>query len=617
VSSKKDKLIEDAQRFALRGQMDKAIKAYEQVVVLDPSAINQRQRLAELLVKAGRIEEARNGFETIGKYYSSNGYYLKAIAVYKKLQVMFPGDISITLFLADLNEKHGLAANVLAEYKLVFDYYEKNGESSEALKILEKMHDVDQQNVGIKLKLAEAYFQADKKDESYSLFGRLASILQERGDSLGLGKLNSRMQQIFPDKTEFMLEMLTKQVRGDDDGVLNAVSGIQALLRNNPQDRRVWDLIIEAYQRLEQPQRVKLAYQHYLKFFPDDLLVQKGLIECVIAERDLTGALQLLDQYEQHFIDSFAVDDVLKMYQTLDLVDPINISVLQGLQRSFELIGDQEAAAAMGHKIESLQSFSGKYSVQPDATLAGFDNVQQGESSFGTACAQLERGDVEIGVEENTRCEEVTTPEAPVAFDFSEPDEIEIEIELDDDEVSPFATMPQDGAADGAAGEAWLDSVDDVFDSISTSPRSVKFGDNVDITDAQSHYDLGVAFKEMGLFDEAISEFRQAADDPARRIACLVLQGTCFFEKGNPESAENLLRSLLKPELGMEDACSIKYELALICEASGKSGEAAGLLAEIDADFPGFRDVRTRLDSSGEALTLDFSDEELKGFDLK
>jgi predicted Zn-dependent protease len=121
----------------------------------------------------------------------------------------------------------------------------------------------------------------------------------------------------------------------------------------------------------------------------------------------------------------------------------------------------------------------------------------------------------------------------------------------------------------------------------------------------------------MGLFDEAISEFRQAADDPAHRIACLILQGTCFLEKGNPEAAENVLRSLLKPELGMEDACSIKYELALICEASGKSAEAAGLLAEIDADYPGFRDVRTRLDSSGDALTLDFSDEELKGFDLK
>jgi tetratricopeptide (TPR) repeat protein len=125
VSSKKDKLIAEAQRYALRGQLDKAVKAYEQVVALDPSAINQRQRLAELLVKAGRIDNARNEFEEIGKYYATNGYYLKAIAVYKKLQVMFPGDMDITLRLAELNEKHGLAANALAEYKQVYDYHEK------------------------------------------------------------------------------------------------------------------------------------------------------------------------------------------------------------------------------------------------------------------------------------------------------------------------------------------------------------------------------------------------------------------------------------------------------------------------------------------------------------
>lgn len=615
MSSKKDKLIEDAQRFALRGQLDKAIKSYQQVVALDPSAINQRQRLAELLVKAGRIEDARSEFAAIGKYFSSNGYYLKAIAVYKKLQVMFPGDIDITLTLADLNEKHGLAANALAEYKQVFDYYEKNAESAEALKILEKMHTVDQQNVGIKLKLAEAYFQADRKDQSYTLFGRLASMLQERGDSMGLSKLNSRMQQLFPDKSEFMYDVLAEQVRGDADSTLNAISGVQALLRNNPQDKRVWDLIIEAYQRLHQPQRVKLAYQHYLKFFPDDLVAQTGLIECVIAEKDLAGAFQLLDQYEQHFVESAAFHDLLRVYQALDLVDPINIRILQGLRRAFVLVGDDDAAAAMGHKIESLQSISGKYATQPATSDADGVSRQEYEPFAENEADQAES--TLAGDQELVRLEGDAQPERPDAFDFSEPEEFEIEIELDEDE-SPFATLPQEGTATEAAEDAWLNSVDDVFDSTATSPRSVKFGDDVDISDAQSHYDLGVAFKEMGLFDEAISEFRQAADDPARRTACLILQATCLCEKGNLEAAESLLRSLLKPGLGREDGCSVKYELALICEAAGKSGEAAELLAEIDDDIPGFRDVRTRLDSSsGEELSLDFSDEELKGFDLK
>ncbi len=616
MSSKKDKLIEEAQRLALRGQLDKAIKAYEQVITLDPSAINQRQKLAELLVKAGRIDDARNEFWAIGKYYSANGYYLKAIAVYKKLQVMFPGDIAITLILADLNEKHGLAANALVEYKQVYDYYEQNSDSAEALKILEKMHAVDQKNVGIKLKLAEACFQAGRKDESYTLFGRLAALFQERHDSVGLSKLNARIQQLFPQKTGFMLEVLTEQVRGDAASTLDAINSLQNLLRSNTGDKRLWDLVIEAYQRLNQPQRVKIAYQHYIRFFPNDLSVQMGLLECLISERDVAGAIQLLDQYEQNFIDNSSVRDLVGLYTSLDLVEPINLRILNGLKRSYEAIGDAENAATIERKIESLQSFSGEnaFDEQSDAPVGGFDSDDEDESVPEIKPTRVKSGAAQRK-DRGANRKDARSAE-PTAFDLSEPEEIEIEIEIDEG-GSPFASLAQDGAVNEPTEDAWLDAVEDVFDSAATSPRSVKFGNDVDVSDAQTHYDLGVAFKEMGLYDEAINELRQAADDPERKMACLILQGTCLREKGSLEIAENMLRTLLRPGVAVEDTCSIKYELALTCEAAGKGEEAAKLLAEIDMARPGFRDVRSRLAASGDEPSLAFSDEELKDFDLK
>ena len=51
MSSKKDKLIEEAQKFIQRGQLDKAVKVYVQILSLEPSAINLRQKLAELPLK--------------------------------------------------------------------------------------------------------------------------------------------------------------------------------------------------------------------------------------------------------------------------------------------------------------------------------------------------------------------------------------------------------------------------------------------------------------------------------------------------------------------------------------------------------------------------------------
>jgi len=121
----------------------------------------------------------------------------------------------------------------------------------------------------------------------------------------------------------------------------------------------------------------------------------------------------------------------------------------------------------------------------------------------------------------------------------------------------------------------------------------------------------------MGLWDEAISELRQAANDPSRKLACLVLQGACLREKGDLKNSETLLRSLLNAGLGLDDACSVKYDLALTCEATGKGAEAASLLAEIDAAKPGFRDVHARLDSNSIGEVLDFSDDELDDFELK
>jgi hypothetical protein len=123
-------------------------------------------------------------------------------------------------------------------------------------------------------------------------------------------------------------------------------------------------------------------------------------------------------------------------------------------------------------------------------------------------------------------------------------------------------------------------------------------------------------------------------------MQCLVLQGVCLREKGDVTTAENVLRSLLKPGLSLEDirqaptgrrvvqvsllkpglsledTLFVKYELALTCKLTGKAAEAAKLLAEIDATAPDFRELFTRLDSVGNGDSLDFSDEDLQGFDL-
>ena len=616
MSSKIDKLREEAQKLAIKGPVEKAIKAYEQLVSMEPAALNHRQRLADLLIKAGRSDDARTELEVIGKNFSTNGFYLKAIAIYTKLQGLFPGDIPIALTLAGLNEKHGLTANALAEYKRVYEYYVKNSLTEEALNILEKMQNVDAQNVNIRLKLAEAYFAAGKSDESYAVFGKLATLLQERGDAAAFAKLNARIQQLFPKKPEFMLEVLSEQVAGGN--AASAVTGLQSLLRTNPSDKRIWELVIVAYKQLDQPQKLKVAYQHFLKFFPDELPAKAGLVLCQASERDLKGALALLDSYEQELLTRGYLAELEAIYRILDEIDPINLRVLEGLRRIYEAGGKSDEVASLDTKIKSLRNLSGtKAAPSPPPVVQ--ETIAEPDYFAGQASDEPEFGEVsfEDADTEITAFESQQSVDSQDVADALESLEEDVEIEVDFDEDTELE-FPLDGATKSALEEDWLDAVGKMLDKIATKTGKVKFASAPDGDDAQSHYDLGMAFMEMGLFDESFKEFRQASADTSRRFECFVFQSVCLRGKGDLANAEKVLRSLVKPGTSLEETCSAKYELALTCEASGKTEEYVKLLAEIDISNRNFRDVRSRLDASNsDKNSLDFSDDDLKGFDFK
>src|SRR4029453_6089072 len=55
--------------------------------------------------------------------------------------------------------------------------------------------------------------------------------------------------------------------------------------------------------------------------------------------------------------------------------------------------------------------------------------------------------------------------------------------------------------------------------------------------DYDTRYNLGIAYKEMGLIDEAIAEFQLAAKDEGRLLECSSMLGICFLEKGMPKLA--------------------------------------------------------------------------------
>src|SRR5216117_1598356 len=119
--------------------------------------------------------------------------------------------------------------------------------------------------------------------------------------------------------------------------------------------------------------------------------------------------------------------------------------------------------------------------------------------------------------------------------------------------------------------------------------------ENIDEGDFQSHYDLGVAFKEMGLLDEAIAELQKALRAPDGKLRSSEALGVCFIDKGAYVVAESILRRALDlPASGDQERLGVLYWLGRALEEQGKRVEARDLYGRVFAVDIRFRDVRER-----------------------
>jgi tetratricopeptide (TPR) repeat protein len=120
--------------------------------------------------------------------------------------------------------------------------------------------------------------------------------------------------------------------------------------------------------------------------------------------------------------------------------------------------------------------------------------------------------------------------------------------------------------------------------------------ENVDDEDHQSHYDLGVAFKEMGLIDEAIAEFQKALRAPTNRASTYEALGQCFVEREQyPMAATILGRALAEKGATDDQLVGVLYLLGFCAEQRGQSELALEYYQRVFVVDIQFRDVGDRL----------------------
>ncbi len=120
--------------------------------------------------------------------------------------------------------------------------------------------------------------------------------------------------------------------------------------------------------------------------------------------------------------------------------------------------------------------------------------------------------------------------------------------------------------------------------------------ENVEQEDHESHYHLGVAFKAMGLIDEAIAELQKALRGTSQRVRTFEALGQCFAERGQVQVAMTILqRALVEPGAGDDQLVGVLYLLGNGAEDLGRPAEAISYYQRVFAVDITFRDVADRM----------------------
>jgi tetratricopeptide (TPR) repeat protein len=159
------------------------------------------------------------------------------------------------------------------------------------------------------------------------------------------------------------------------------------------------------------------------------------------------------------------------------------------------------------------------------------------------------------------------------------------------DELQELGPPPEEEAE--PAGGDFQYSVEEVFSEFKKGLERV-----VQRTDVDTHYDLGIAYKEMGLLDDAVQVFevaRQASQGQPKEVDCLTMLGLLQGMRGDPQKSVTAFRdALASPHAGAREV-SLRYELGLAHEGAGAPGKALGQYLVVQKAEPGHRDVADRV----------------------
>jgi tetratricopeptide (TPR) repeat protein len=211
----KQKVLSAAEKFVQQGKLQNAIAEYDKVLQNDAKDLTVNNTIGDLYARLGDTAKAIECFKTVGDAYAAQGFTVKGIAMYKKIAKLQPS-VDGSLKLAELYTQQGLFNDARAQYLQVAEDFMKNGDLEQAVRLFQKVLEMDPENVPMRIKLAEVYVRLGRKKEAWEIFTAAAESLRARGSLAAAEDILKRMLVLDPGNSYALLLRGKSALESDD-----------------------------------------------------------------------------------------------------------------------------------------------------------------------------------------------------------------------------------------------------------------------------------------------------------------------------------------------------------------------------------------------------------------
>jgi tetratricopeptide (TPR) repeat protein len=417
MAIQRDKIIASAEKLVAKGKIEPAIKEYERLLDDNPSDVNTLNRIGDLWVRINRNDEAVKVFGRIADPYSKDGFFLKAIAIYKKINKLDPSKLDIYAKLADLYGKQGLAMEAKSQYQVLADYYLKHGDPGNALAIYRKISELDPNSINVHVKLADLYSQNNQTKEALKEYDRVGRMLLKRGMLDEAVQVFKKALKIDAGNIELVESLVTALLEAKDYD--NAIQIVQASIETSADNARLLAIHGRILMAKGDMKGARAALERALSRDANDVSVREALADLYVRIGNADGALEMLSPVVEKALGRGERASAVEILNRILRVDAGHTPTLERLVAVYSRLNEETNILSSMSSLAEAHVAKGHYEKAADV----LEKLIQREPQNAQHRTKLQFVRSQMGGVDTlpVRPKEADVPMAPLSMEIDEP----------------------------------------------------------------------------------------------------------------------------------------------------------------------------------------------------